>query len=246
MIKDCLSDSVTLYQGDALNILATLPDAVMDAVLTDPPYSSGGVTMGARQTDPAQKYQQSGTKRQYPPMLGDAKDQRSWTMWCTLWLGECWRVARDGAPLMVFTDWRQLPALSDAVQAAGWSWRGIIAWDKRSSRPQIGKFRQQCEYVLFATTGRFVARTRPCLPGLYSYPVIAVHKVHLTSKPVALVEDLLAITAPQASVLDPFMGGGSVGEACIRTGRKYVGMELSQEYYDISRNRLTALLEAEK
>lgn len=246
MIKDCLSDSVTLYQGDALNILATLPDAVMDAVLTDPPYSSGGVTMGARQTDPAQKYQQSGTKRQYPPMLGDAKDQRSWTMWCTLWLGECWRVARDGAPLMVFTDWRQLPALSDAVQAAGWSWRGIIAWDKRSSRPQIGKFRQQCEYVLFATKGRFVARARTCLPGLYSYPVIAVHKVHLTSKPVALIEDLLAITAPQASVLDPFMGGGSVGEACIRTGRKYVGMELSQEYYDISRNRLTALLEAEK
>ena len=246
MIKDCLSDSVTLYQGDALNILATLPDAVMAAVLTDPPYSSGGVTMGARQTDPAQKYQQSGTKRQYPPMLGDAKDQRSWTMWCTLWLGECWRVARDGAPLMVFTDWRQLPALSDAVQAAGWSWRGIIAWDKRSSRPQIGKFRQQCEYVLFATKGRFVARTRTCLPGLYSYPVIAVHKVHLTSKPVALIEDLLAITAPQASVLDPFMGGGSVGEACIRTGRKYVGMELSQEYYDISRNRLTALLEAEK
>ena len=246
MIKDCLSDSVTLYQGDALNILATLPDAVMDAVLTDPPYSSGGVTMGARQTDPAQKYQQSGTKRQYPPMLGDAKDQRSWTMWCTLWLGECWRVARDGAPLMVFTDWRQLPALSDAVQAAGWSWRGIIAWYKRSSRPQIGKFRQQCEYVLFATKGRFVARTRTCLPGLYSYPVIAVHKVHLTSKPVALIEDLLAITAPQASVLDPFMGGGSVGEACIRTGRKYVGMELSQEYYDISRNRLTALLEAEK
>ena len=246
MIKDCLSDSVTLYQGDALNILATLPDAVMDAVLTDPPYSSGGVTMGARQTDPAQKYQQSGTKRQYPPMLGDAKDQRSWTMWCTLWLGECWRVARDGAPLMVFTDWRQLPALSDAVQAAGWAWRGVIAWDKRSSRPQIGKFRQQCEYVLFATKGRFVARTRTCLPGLYSYPVIAVHKVHLTSKPVALIEDLLAITAPQASVLDPFMGGGSVGEACIRTGRKYVGMELSQEYYDISRNRLTALLEAEK
>lgn len=246
MTKDCLSDSVTLYHGDALGILATLPDASIDAVLTDPPYSSGGVTMGARQADPAQKYQSSGVKKQYPPMLGDAKDQRSWTMWCTLWLGECWRIAREGAPLMVFTDWRQLPALSDAVQAAGWSWRGIIAWDKRSSRPQIGKFRQQCEYVLFATKGRFVAHTRACLPGVYSYPVIPVQKVHLTSKPVALIEGLLAVTAPQASVLDPFMGGGSVGEACIRTGRGYVGMELSREYYDISRTRLTAVLEAKE
>ena len=175
-------------------------------------------------------------------MLGDSKDQRSWIMWCTLWLGECWRVASDGAPLMVFTDWRQLPALSDAIQAAGWKWLGIVPWDKRSARPQIGKFRQQCEYVLFAVKGRFVAHTRACLPGVYVYPVIAARKVHLTSKPVELIEDLLAVTDPQASVLDPFMGGGSVGEACVRTGHGYIGMELSPEYFEISRNRLKALL----
>ena len=50
------------------------------------------------------------------------------------------------------------------------------------------------------------------------------------------------MTSTQATVLDPFRGGGSVGEACIRTGRGYVGMELSREYYDISRTRLTAVL----
>lgn len=239
------TDGISLYQGDALRVLTTLPVASVDAVLTDPPYSSGGITLGARQAAPSQKYQSSGTKRQYPPMLGDAKDQRSWIMWCTLWLGECWRVARDGAPLMVFTDWRQLPSLSDAVQAAGWKWLGIVPWDKRSARPQIGKFRQQCEYVLFAVKGRFIAHTRACLPGVYAHPVISSQKVHLTSKPVALIEDLLAVTPPGAIVLDPFMGGGSVGEACVRTGRSYVGIELSQEYYDISRNRLVAAL-AEK
>lgn len=128
------------------------------------------------------------------------------------------------------------------MQAAGWKWLGIVPWDKKSARPQIGKFRQQCEYVLFAVKGRFIAHTRACLPGVYAYPVVAAKKVHLTSKPVALIEDLLAVTPPGATVLDPFMGGGSVGEACIRTGRGYVGIELSQEYYDISRNRLTAVL----
>ena len=245
MSMDFSSGNVTLFHGDALRVLTTLPAESMDAVLTDPPYSSGGITLGARQADPSQKYQSSGTKRQYPPMLGDAKDQRSWIMWCTLWLGECWRIARDGAPLMVFTDWRQLPALSDAVQAAGWKWLGIVPWDKKSARPQIGKFRQQCEYLLFGVKGRFVAHTRACLPGVYAYPVVAAKKVHLTSKPVALIEDLLAVTPPGAIVLDPFMGGGSVGEACVRTGRGYVGVELSQEYYDISRNRLVAAL-AEK
>ena len=163
-------------------------------------------------------------------------------MWCTLWLGECWRIARDGAPLMVFTDWRQLPALSDAVQAAGWKWLGIVSWDKRSVRPQMGRFRQQCEYILFASKGRIIEHTRSCLPGVYSYPVVAARKLHLTSKPVPLIKDLLAVTATQATVLDPFMGGGSVGEACIRTGRSYIGMELSPEYYEISRGRLTAVL----
>ncbi|WP_367174904.1 hypothetical protein [uncultured Desulfovibrio sp.] len=83
---------------------------------------------------------------------------------------ECWRVARAGAPLMVFTDWRQLPALTDAVQGAGWKWLGIVPWNKRSARPQIGRFRQQCEHVLCACKGSLTLATRSCLPGLYSCP----------------------------------------------------------------------------
>ena len=93
--------------------------------------------------------------------------------------------------------------------------------------------------MLFAVKGRFVPHTRACLPGVYAYPVNPAQKLHLTSKPVALIEDLLAVTAPGGAALDPFMGGGS---ACIRTARSYTGIELSQEYYDISRNRLTAVL----
>lgn len=65
MIKVSLADHVTLFQGDSLGVLTTLPAASVDAVLTDPPYSSGGVTLGARQADPAHKYQQSGTRRRY-------------------------------------------------------------------------------------------------------------------------------------------------------------------------------------
>lgn len=231
-------DNVTLYNGDALSVLANLPDGSVDAVLTDPPYSSGGASLSAKQADPSCKYQSSGVKRHYPPMMGDAKDQRSWIMWSSIWLGECWRIAAEGSPLMVFTDWRQLPALTDAVQGAGWRWLGIIPWDKRSARPQIGRFRQQCEYVVFASKGRLASASTACLPGLYSYPVIAAQKVHLTSKPVALMHDLLAITRPGGTVLDPFMGGGSTGVACRDTGRGYIGIELSAEYFAISRDRI--------
>ena len=63
-----LSPSITLFQGDALDVLRSLPDDSVDMVLTDPPYSSGGSTLSTRQADPAQKYQATGTKRTYPAM----------------------------------------------------------------------------------------------------------------------------------------------------------------------------------
>jgi len=60
-------DNLTLFNGDSLTILSEMPTESVDAILTDPPYSSGGMSMSARQADPASKYQSSGCKRHYPP-----------------------------------------------------------------------------------------------------------------------------------------------------------------------------------
>lgn len=114
----------------------------------------------------------------------------------------------------------------------------MIVWNKRSARPMLGRFRQQCEFVVFASKERLDTPSRQCLPGVFDHAVIAQQKVHLTGKPVPLMRDLLAVTKPEARVLDPFMGGGSVGVACVETGRRYIGVELSPEYFAISRDRL--------
>lgn len=163
--------ALTLYQGDALAVLQSFPPLCVDAVITDPPYSSGGLMLSARQADPAAKYQNNGTVKTYPPMFGDNRDQRSFIMWATLWLAECWRVARDGSPLLMFSDWRQLPAMTDAVQAAGWTWRGVVVWHKRTGRPLRGEFRREAEFVIFASKGRLGYRGPRCLPGLYAHTV---------------------------------------------------------------------------
>lgn len=238
-----ISDRCTIYNGDALAVLSQLPQSSVDAVITDPPYCSGGTSPASRQADPADKYQSGGTKKTYPPMIGDSKDQRSWTLWCTYWLSDCLRIAKDGAPLLAFSDWRQLPSMTDAVQAAGWIWRGVVVWDKPSARPIPGRFRHQCEYIVFATKGRFAPVGTQCLPGVFRHHVNAAQKVHLTSKPVPLIEDLLAVTPQRAKILDPFMGGGTTGVAALGTGREFVGVELSEEYFEIARNRLPADLD---
>jgi len=62
---------------------------------------------------------------------------------------------------------------------------------------------------------------------------------HPTEKPVRLAERILAlISDPGDTVYDPFMGSGSFGVACIRTGRKYIGSEMKPEYFDIACNRI--------
>jgi site-specific DNA-methyltransferase (adenine-specific) len=64
-------------------------------------------------------------------------------------------------------------------------------------------------------------------------------KYHPTQKPVALLEYLVkTYTNPGDLVLDNCMGSGSTGVACINTGRRFIGMELDQGYFDISVNRI--------
>jgi DNA modification methylase len=227
-----------LLQGDALTVLRELPDASIDAVVTDPPYSSGGLHAAARRADPAQKYQNSGTKRTYPPMLGDCKDQHSFMAWATMWLSECWRLAKPGSPCLVFSDWRQLPVLTDAIQAAGWEWRGIVVWHKPSARPMLGSFRRDAEFVIHAAKAPAKTFTRNCFPGVYKYSVNAAEKVHLTGKPLALLKDLLGVTLEGGTVLDPFIGGGTTPLACIETGRKFLGVELSNDYFELASERI--------
>ena len=190
------------------------------------------------QRPPQEKYQNTGTKRTYPPLLGDNRDQRSFALWATMWLAECHRLAKSGACLLVFTDWRQLPVMTDAVQAGGWLWRGLVVWDKPNARPILGEFRRQCEFVVFGVKGQISPAHRRCLPGIYRHVVVGATKRHITEKPMPLMEDLLQVVRAAGHVLDPFMGSGSTGEACLKSGRVFTGVELSEEYFEVARARL--------
>ena len=67
---------------------------------------------------------------------------------------------------------------------------------------------------------------------------------HPTQKPVRLLERLMAlVTQENDSVLDPFMGSASTGVACINTDRKFIGMELADEYFNLAKQRLATALQ---
>ncbi|MEV6124888.1 DNA methyltransferase [Streptomyces sp. NPDC052077] len=232
----------TLHQGDALTVLPTLPSDSAAATITDPPYNSGGRTTSQRTSDTARgKYVSAYARHAHDDFDGDSRDQRSYTLWLSLVLAECYRVTQHAGPLLVFTDFRQLPATSDALQAAGWTWRGIIPWHKPISRPCRGGFRRACEYILWGTKGPVDAAQNPiCLPGLYSSSQPrGKARVHITQKPDSLMAELVQACIPGGTVLDPFTGSGATGVAALTTGRPFTGIEASAPIAATARQRLT-------
>ena len=115
-----------IIQGDTLRVIRGFPDDLFGGIITDPPYASGAADQNARQKPTAQKYSSVKNGNPLPDFEGDSKDQRSWTRWMTDWLTEARRTARPGAPICLFIDWRQLPNMTDALQWAGWIWRGTL------------------------------------------------------------------------------------------------------------------------
>lgn len=113
-----------LFEGESLGVMQRLPDACAAAVITDPPYSSGGFTRGDRMASTTNKYVLTGTQVERPDFAGDNRDQRCYLKWCVAWLDECLRITRPGGSLLMFTDWRQLPTTTDAVQSGGWVCNG--------------------------------------------------------------------------------------------------------------------------
>ena len=232
---------LAFWQTESLDLLRRFPSECVDGFVTDPPYSSGGAFRGDRVVNDATgKYINSEDRGLYShDFHGDTRDQRSWTLWCTLWLSEAYRVARTGGVLACFVDWRQLPSLTDAIQAAGWVWRGVAVWDKKSGRPQKGRFRQQAEFVVWGSKGPMPLEG-PCLPGVFHHAVPRV-KVHPTEKPVALLREVCQIVRPGGVIMDPFAGSGAVGEAALVDGFRFYGCELSTHYAAVSCDRLAKL-----
>lgn len=229
-----------LLQGDALTILPTLEANSFDALITDPPYASGGLTAAARARSPSTKYCRDGGHADF---VGDERDQRSHLQWMHLWLSECARLLKDGAPVLLFTDWRQLPLTTDALQIAGFTWRGITVWDKTEGvRPQLGRVRNQAEYIVWGSKGNMpLDRRAPVLPGVIRASVRKADKHHLTGKPTELMRQLVKITECGGKVLDPFAGSGSTLVAAVLEGYRYVGCELSRHYSEVAVSRLTTI-----
>ena len=221
-----------LIQGDCLEEMDNLITSgiKVDMVLTDPPYKTitGGDSDGKNSVRP--KGMLSGNRKLFTHQTAcSPKD----------WMPRIFNLLRDGSHAYVFTNALNLKEMLDVSSSVGFKMHNLLVWEKNNCTPSQF-YMKNCEYVLFLRKGKAkwinnIGHSKT----VHQFNNIIGNKVHPCEKPIDLLKFYIEnSTMAEDLVLDPFMGSGSTGIACLNTNRNFIGIELDQKYYDIAKNRL--------
>ncbi len=155
---------------------------------------------------------------------------------------------------LVGVPWR----LAFALQADGWYLRSDIIWHKPNCQPESVRDRptQSHEYLFLLTKSESYYYDAEAIKeptkdnggrrnrrSVWSINTEAFKGAHFAVFPKALVRPCIeAGSKPGSLILDPFFGSGTVGEVCIETGRRCLGIELNPEYAEIAQKRINGAL----
>ena len=207
-------------------------EAVIDAVITDPPY---GVS---------RKHQLGFSNMGRAGMdygVWDYNfDQKEWIRLTA-------PLIKTGGSIIVFNDWKNFSYIVEELDEQGFSMKDVIRWVKPNPMPRnidrryVGDF----EMAIWAVKdgGKWTFNKPddcPYLRPIYRCPSVPKSKrIHTTQKPLKLIEDILKVHTNEGDVvLDLFTGSGTTAEACLRNNRKFVGAEIDAGYYEKAMERL--------
>jgi len=225
--------TVTLYHGDAIEVMAAMPDRSVDAVLTDPPYSSGG----RLETSRAKQRRMIPSATDDTWIRGDGMSTQGF-LWFMRLAGSQWRrVLAPGGHALAFADWRMAPNLAAALESADLRQHPTLVWNK-TYFGMGAHFRNQYELIVHTTIGRPRAPQRRDVGNVIDCAPIRAG-AHPTEQPRPLLRTLLSVVAgPDHVVLDPFAGSGSTLLAARDLGIRAVGIEIDERYCEVIADRL--------
>jgi site-specific DNA-methyltransferase (adenine-specific) len=229
----------TLYLGDCAEILAKLPTASAEMIWTDPPYGH------SNHEDDLNSRLNDHRSIQGRPIQND--DPESMRRIINAMLKQAVRILRDdaccccccgggGGPKPTFA-W-----LAERMDRDGLSFFHSVIWNKKN--PGLGwRYRRQHEMVMIAhrAKGKLLWHDNAiAAPNIFEI-MPPTDRQHPNEKPVPLICYFLRLhSSPGHTIIDPFMGSGTTGVACAKMGRKFVGIEIDETYFDMACRRIEA------
>lgn len=235
----------TLIQGDCVDILSKFKFG-FDMVFADPPYflSGGGISYQSGKIVCVDKGEWD---KPTTPEDMDAFNLR--------WISACRDHMKDNATIWISGTYHNIFSVQQQLIKLGFKILNVITWAKKNPPPNIS-----CRYFTYSTEFIIWARKYPKVPHIFNYDLMkklngdkqmtdvwllpAIGRwekscgKHPTQKPLGLLARLIqASTEPGAWILDPFSGSATTGIAANLIGRRYLGLEMEEEFLEMGKAR---------
>ena len=227
---------IDLRQGDCLEVMKNIPDKSIDLIVTDPPYKT---------TSRGNAGNSGGMLQKKINMQGQVFKHNN--IDCSEYASEFYRILKDGSHCYVMTNHINLIHMLNTFTSAGFHFIKSLIWDK-GNKIMGQYYMSQFEYILFFRKGRGIKINHCGTSDILSISNqklkdIDGKNLHDTEKPIELMKILIDNSSKSNGVvLDPFMGIGSTGVACVHTNRNFIGIELDEHYFEIAQQRIKEVI----
>ena len=232
--------------GDCVNMMKRIPTDTVDCIITDPPYNLG-LFMHQRNTN-LKKMRDN----QFAYAGWDNMQYHEWKRNMSKFLFQSSRVLKKRGALVIFMSVLKVMDIVELAEKYGFYYKTTGIWHKTNPMPRnmnihfVNSTECWIYFIHNATSGTFNNRGQVLHDYLESSVCPMSEKKygkHPTQKPLSILNELInVLTNPDDVVLDPFMGSGTTCVAAAMNGRRYIGIELSEEYYSIAKQRLSEIL----
>ena len=253
MLKYYEKDNIQLFLGDCVKILEKATPESVDMIFADPPYflSSNGITCSGGKMV-------SVNKGKWDKTLSISEKHE----FNRNWIKECYRVLKDNGTIWISGTLHNIYSIGMALEEEGFKIINNITWQKTNPPPNLAckTFTHSTETILWAR------KDLPKVKYKFNYglmkelndnkqmkdvwttsltkPSEKKQGKHPTQKPLELLERIiLASTNEDDLILDPFCGSSTTGIAANKLNRRYIGIDNSKEYLDLSIRRYEEIKE---
>ena len=248
-----------IVNGNALEILKTIPNKTFDLVFADPPYN---LQIGKKLKRPDDS-KVNGVNDKWDQF----KNFNDYDNFCKLWLTESKRVLKDNGSIWVIGTYHNIFRLGYHIQNIGFWMLNDVIWKKNNPMPNFKgtRFTNAHETLIWASKNKkskytFNYQSLKCLNddlqmrSDWTLPICSGNerikkngkKVHSTQKPESLLHRiLLASTNKDDFVFDPFLGTGTTAVVAKKLGRNYFGIEKEKKYFKTAKQRIDKTMKIE-
>lgn len=230
-----IKDNYQLFHGNSYTMIKELKknNIKVNHIITDPPYNISQCNNFSTMKNPRK-----------------GVDFGEWDKSFDLynWISDYEQILDKNGSMIIFCSYRYISHIIDKLEDSGMNVKDILIWKKSNPMPRNinRRYVQDTEFAVWAVkkNSKWIfnkPKNSSYLRSCYETSTVSGKErtSHPTQKSLKLMEQIIQVhTNKNDIILDPFMGSGTTGVAAIEEGRKFIGIELEEEYFNLTLDRM--------